>query len=204
MPAGISSAKSQPFGIGTLASSGFDLVSDHDAADVVIVNTCGFLEASKQESIDVINEAVARKEAGTIDRVVVAILVNQEKAPLFDADERVEMAREVFKNQSGVEVDTFEGLLVDYVRRREANVIVRGLRAISDFEFELQMALMNRHLDSRIETVFMMPAEPYTYVSSRLIKEICALGGSVDGLVPPEVDTRLQAKQGVSSTLQAR
>ena len=138
------------------------------------------------------------------DRVVVAILVNQEKAPLFDAEERVEMAREVFKNQSGVEVDTFEGLLVDYVRRREANVIVRGLRAISDFEFELQMALMNRHLDSRIETVFMMPAEPYTYVSSRLIKEICALGGSVDGLVPPEVDTRLQAKQGVSSTLQAR
>jgi pantetheine-phosphate adenylyltransferase len=114
------------------------------------------------------------------------------------------MAREVFKNQSSVEVDTFEGLLVDYVRRREANVIVRGLRAISDFEFELQMALMNRHLDSRIETVFMMPAEPYTYVSSRLIKEICALGGSVDGLVPPEVDTRLQAKQGVSSTLQAR
>ena len=110
------------------------------------------------------------------DRIVVAILVNLDKAPLFTASERVEMARDVFSDQPNVEVDTFEGLLVDYARHREASVIVRGLRAISDFEYESQMALMNRRLNSTIETVFMMPAEPYTYVSSRLVKEVFALG----------------------------
>ncbi len=126
------------------------------------------------------------------DRIVVAILVNRDKSPLFTVSERVEMARDVFRDQPSVEVDTFEGLLVDYAQRREASVIVRGLRAISDFEYETQMALMNRRLNNAIETVFMMPAEPYTYLSSRLVKEVFALGGSVDGLVPPEVVTRLR------------
>src|SRR5213078_2104605 len=102
------------------------------------------------------------------DRVIVAILVNAEKAPLFTLDERVEIARAVFKEHPNVEVDTFDGLLVDYVERRRAQVIVRGLRAVSDFEFEFQMALMNQRLSPRIETVFMMPAEQYTYISSRL------------------------------------
>ena len=134
------------------------------------------------------------------DRIVVAILVNLDKAPLFTASERVEMARDVFSDQPNVEVDTFEGLLVDYARHREASVIVRGLRAISDFEYESQMALMNRRLNSTIETVFMMPAEPYTYVSSRLVKEVFALVGSVDGLVPPPVEVRLREKHGVSSS----
>ena len=134
------------------------------------------------------------------DRIVVAILVNLDKAPLFTASERVEMARDVFSDQPNVEVDTFEGLLVDYARHREASVIVRGLRAISDFEYESQMALMNRRLNSTIETVFMMPAEPYTYVSSRLVKEVFALGGSVDGLVPPSVEVRLREKHAVSSS----
>ena len=134
------------------------------------------------------------------DRIVVAILVNLDKAPLFTASERVEMARDVFSDQPNVEVDTFEGLLVDYARRREASVIVRGLRAISDFEYESQMALMNRRLNSSIETVFMMPAEPYTYVSSRLVKEVFALGGSVDGLVPSPVEGRLREKHTVSSS----
>ena len=101
----------------------------------------------------------------------------------------------MFQDQPNVEVDTFEGLLVDYAKQREASVIVRGLRAISDFEYELQMALMNRRLNSEIETVFMMPAEPYTYVSSRLVKEVFALGGSISGLVPPVVETQLRAKQ---------
>ena len=100
-----------------------------------------------------------------------AILVNAEKAPLFTMAERVEIARAVFKDHTNVEVDTFDGLLVDYVERRRAQVIVRGLRAVSDFEFEFQMALMNRRLNPKIETVFMMPAEQYTYISSRLIKE---------------------------------
>ncbi len=91
------------------------------------------------------------------------------------------IAREVFRDRANVEVDTFDGLLVDYARRRQASVIVRGLRAVSDFEFEMQMALMNRRLNPEVETVFMMPAEPYTYVSSRLVKEVVALGGSVKG-----------------------
>ena len=109
-------------------------------------------------------------------------------------EERLELTREVFRGEPNVEVDTFDGLLVDYARRRRANVIVRGLRAISDFEYELQMALMNRHLSPDIETVFMMPAESYTYLSSRLAKEVFALGGSITGLVPAVVEARLRAK----------
>lgn len=132
--------------------------------------------------------------ARLFDRIVVAILVNAEKEPLFSMDERVEIARAVFRNQTNVEVDTFDGLLVDYVARRQAQVIVRGLRAVSDFEVEFQMALMNRRLNSKIETVFMMPAEQYTYISSRLIKEVFALGGRVHGLVPDMVEARLRDK----------
>ena len=138
---------------------------------------------------------IIKRGGRLFDRIVVAILLNLEKAPLFTAEERVAAAREVFKDQPTVEVDTFGGLLVDYARQREASAIVRGLRAISDFEYELQMALMNRRLNSEIETVFMMPAEPYTYVSSRLVKEVFALGGSIDGLVPAVVETQLRAKQ---------
>ncbi len=128
------------------------------------------------------------------DRIIVAILVNAEKQPLFSMEERVEIAREVFKDMPSVEVDTFAGLLVDYVERRNAHAIVRGLRAVSDFEYEFQMALMNQRLNGRIETVFMMPAEQYTYISSRLIKEVFALGGRVHGLVPDMVEDRLRAK----------
>jgi pantetheine-phosphate adenylyltransferase len=131
------------------------------------------------------------------DRIVVAILVNAEKSPLFTLEERVEMSRAVFKGQSNVEVDTFEGLLVDYVARRHAQVIVRGLRAVSDFEFEFQMALMNQRLNGNIETVFMMPSEKYTFISSRLIKEVFALGGEVHGLVPDLVETRLRERRRV-------
>jgi pantetheine-phosphate adenylyltransferase len=128
------------------------------------------------------------------DRIIVAILVNAEKSPLFSMEERVEIARAVFKPYASVEVDTFKGLLVDYVERRNAQVIVRGLRAVSDFEFEFQMALMNQRLKPKIETVFMMPAEQYTYISSRLIKEVFSLGGRVHGLVPELVEERLRGK----------
>jgi pantetheine-phosphate adenylyltransferase len=137
---------------------------------------------------------IITRGARLFDRIVVAILVNAEKAPLFSMPERVEIAREVFRDQGNVEVDTFNGLLVDYVERRKAQVIVRGLRAVSDFEFEFQMALMNRRLTPMIETVFMMPAEQYTYISSRLIKEVFALGGRVSGLVPELVEQRLRQK----------
>ena len=128
------------------------------------------------------------------DRILVGIAANAEKAPLFTTEERVDIARAVFKEHSSVEVETFDGLLVDYVARRKADVIVRGLRAVSDFEFEFQMALMNRRLNAKIETVFMMPAEQYTYISSRLIKEVFALGGRVHGLVPELVEARLRDK----------
>jgi pantetheine-phosphate adenylyltransferase len=134
---------------------------------------------------------IISRGARLFDRVVVAILLNAGKQPLFSVDERVAIVREVFAETPNVEVDTFQGLLVEYANERRANVIVRGLRAVADFEYELQMALMNRHLSEDLETVFMMPAEKYTYVSSRLIKEIAALGGSLTGLVPPIVETRL-------------
>lgn len=136
-------------------------------------------------------------ERGThlFDKIIVAILLNVEKAPLFSMQERVEIVRDAFKGRPNVEVDTFQGLLVDYVAKRKADVIVRGLRALSDFETEFQMALMNRRLSPQIETVFMMPAEQYTYISSRLIKEVFSLGGQVHGLVPEIVEIKLKEKQ---------
>ena len=137
---------------------------------------------------------IITRGARIFDRIIVAILINAEKAPLFDMDERLEIATEVFTDLPNVEVDTFGGLLVDYAERRRAQVIVRGLRAVSDFEFEFQMALMNRRLNGKIETVFMMPAEQYSYISSRLIKEVFSLGGRVHGLVPDMVEERLRQK----------
>ena len=146
---------------------------------------------------------IIQRGSRLFDRIVIAVLLNIEKAPLFTVPERVSIAREVFREWPNVEVDTFDGLLVDYARRRKASVIVRGLRAVSDFEFEMQMALMNRRLNPEVETVFMMPAEPYTYVSSRLVKEVVALGGSVKGLVPASVEERLRDKKQAREILKA-
>jgi pantetheine-phosphate adenylyltransferase len=137
---------------------------------------------------------IITRGARIFDRIIVAIATNAEKSPLFTIDERVEIARAVFADLKTVEVDTFNGLLVNYVQRRGANAIVRGLRAVSDFEYEFQMALMNRRLNGKIETVFMMPAEQYSYISSRLIKEVFSLGGLVHGLVPDMVEERLRQK----------
>ena len=137
---------------------------------------------------------IITRGARLFDRIVVAVLVNAEKSPLFTMAERVDIARAVFKRLPNVEIDTFDGLLVDYVARRGAQVIVRGLRAVSDFEFEFQMALMNQRLNGKIDTIFMMPAEQYTYTSSRLIKEVFSLGGQVHGLVPDMVEQRLRDK----------
>ena len=146
---------------------------------------------------------IIQRGSRLFDRIVVAVLLNVEKSPLFTVAERVDIARDVFKAYPNVEVDTFDGLLVEYARRKRAGVIVRGLRAISDFEYEMQMALMNRHLNPEVETVFMMPAEPYTYVSSRLVKEVVALGGSVTTLVPSIVEDRLRDKKLGRETLRA-
>ena len=140
---------------------------------------------------------IITRGARLFERIIVAILVNAEKSPLFTIEERVDVARTVFRHLPNVEVDTFNGLLVDYVAGRQAHVIVRGLRAVSDFEIEFQMALMNQRLNGKIETVFMMPAEQYTYISSRLIKEVVSLGGRVHGLVPDMVESRLRQKMAL-------
>ena len=128
------------------------------------------------------------------DELVVAILSNAEKDPLFTERERIEMLRATTKQFGNVSIDTFDGLLIDYVQQQKAQAVLRGIRAISDYEYELQMALMNRKLAPGVETVFMMPADTYSYVSSRLVKEVFRLGGSVRGLVPELVELRLQEK----------
>ncbi len=128
------------------------------------------------------------------DRMIVAVLRNLDKDPLFTLQERLEMLQEVARPWPNVEVDVFDGLLVDYARRKNAQVILRGIRAFSDYEYELQMALMNRKLEPQIETVFLMPAEAYSYLSARLVREIARLGGPIHGLVPPAVEQRLRTK----------
>jgi pantetheine-phosphate adenylyltransferase len=132
--------------------------------------------------------------AKLFDRLIVAVLRNLDKAPLFTVDERVEMLHEVTQPWPNVEVDVFGGLLVDFAQRRGASVILRGIRAFSDYEYELQMAMMNRKLEPNLETVFMMPAVAYSYLSSRVVREVAQLGGAVQGLVPPAVEQRLRAK----------
>lgn len=128
------------------------------------------------------------------EELIVAILRNPEKDPLFTVVERHEMLEEMVRPFANVRVDIFEGLLVDYAMKMNAKAVLRGIRAISDYEYELQMALMNRKLQPQLETVFMMPAEAYSYLSSRLVKEIFRLGGSVRGLVPGLVEQKLREK----------
>jgi pantetheine-phosphate adenylyltransferase len=128
------------------------------------------------------------------DRIVVAVLHNPKKSALFSVEERIAMIRESLGNDPRFEVDTFDGLLVDYARKKGVNVVLRGLRAVADFEYELQMANMNRHLNGEVETVFIMAKDAYFYVSSNLVKEAARLGGDVTGLVPPGVVTRLHEK----------
>ena len=128
------------------------------------------------------------------EELIVAILRNPEKDPLFTVNERREMLEQMVSHYPNVRVDTFEGLLVDYAMKKNAKAVLRGIRAISDYEYELQMALMNRKLQPQLETVFMMPAEAYSYLSSRLVKEIFRLGGSVSGLVPELVEQKLREK----------
>ena len=127
-------------------------------------------------------------------RLVVAILQNEAKAPLFTVEERMEMLREVVKPFPNVEVDCFEGLLADYADRQGAGVILRGIRFISDYEYELQMALMNRRLRPRLETVFLLAGEQFSFLSSRLVKEVISLGGNISGLVPKSVEDRLRMR----------
>jgi pantetheine-phosphate adenylyltransferase len=137
---------------------------------------------------------VVQRATKLFDKVIVAIARNESKKPLFTQQERVKLVSHAVEGLAHVEVDSFGGLLIDYVERQGAQAVIRGLRAVSDFEFEFQLALMNRKLNERIETIFMMPKESYTFLSSRLVKEIASLGGDVSAFVPAHVRTALAEK----------
>ncbi len=139
--------------------------------------------------IDLINRALE-----FVDELIIAILVNSEKKPLFSVRERIQLIKQVLPENKRIRIEQFDGLLVDYATKVGARMILRGLRAVSDFDYEFQMALMNRRLQGQIQTVFLVPAEQYSYVSSKLVKEISNLGGAVTGLVPPIVEKRMKEK----------
>jgi pantetheine-phosphate adenylyltransferase len=137
---------------------------------------------------------IIRRGLKLFDRLIVAVALNSEKEALFTVNERVEMIRESFDNHSRIVVDAFDGLLVEYAQKHKVNVIIRGLRALSDFEYEFQLALMNRRLNREIDTIFLMTGYRWFYVSSSIIKEAASFGGSVEGLVPDNVNRRLIEK----------
>lgn len=139
--------------------------------------------------LDIVERAI-----NLFDKVVITIARNSTKSPLFTEEERLKLIKESVKSYKQVEVDSFEGLLVDYCQRKKASAVVRGLRAISDFEYELQMALMNRKLNPNVQTVFLMPNEKYTYLNSSIVREIARLGGDVSDFVPPVVKKALERK----------
>ncbi len=140
---------------------------------------------------------VLHRAAKIFDEVIIAVACNQQKHGLFSVDERLDLLRLVVGAETNVRVARFDGLLVDFARQQEAEALIRGLRAVSDFEFEFQMALMNRKLEPRIETIFLMPREDYTYLSSRIVKEIAELGGNVSAFVPEAVAASLKEKVGL-------
>ena len=142
--------------------------------------------------LDIINRGLK-----VFDEVIVAVACNSQKNALFSYDERVEMISQVVKGQERVTVDTFTGLLIDYVAHKQAQVIIRGLRAISDFEYEFQIAQMNSCISQNVETLFMMTSLQFGYLSSSIVKEVCSLNGNIDGFVPPEVKKALRSKYGL-------
>ena len=139
---------------------------------------------------------LVHRAAKLFDHVIVAVAKNEGKGPFFDLDERLSLIRQSIKDQSNVTADSFDGLLVEYVEKKGGQAVIRGLRAVSDFEFEFQMALMNRKLNERVETIFMMPKDTYTFLSSRIVKEIARLGGDVSAFVPEHVVLALRKKFG--------
>ena len=143
---------------------------------------------------------IVRRVSQMFDRVIVAVAVNEEKSPLFTVADRMRLAAEAVKGLENVSVDKFDGLLVKYARRKRASILVRGLRAVSDFEFEFQLALMNRKLDSGIETIFLMTKDEYTFISSRQVKEICRLGADVSDFVPSGVERAMRRRFGSKSS----
>jgi|SRR5436190_1116740 len=139
---------------------------------------------------------LVQRAAKLFDRVIVAVARNEAKGPLFAVEERLDLVRQSIKSLPNVSAEVFDGLLVDYVERRGGQAVIRGLRAVSDFEFEFQLALMNRKLNENVETIFMMPKDTYTFLSSRIVKEIARLGGDVSAFVPPQTVAMLRRKFG--------
>jgi pantetheine-phosphate adenylyltransferase len=137
---------------------------------------------------------IITRGAKLFPRIIVAVLENPKKSTLFSTDERIEIIREIFRDQPAIQAVHFHGLLVRFAEEHGARIVIRGLRAVSDFEYEFQMALMNQTLDPQLETLFMMPSSPFTFLSSSLVKEVFGLGGEVGGLVPPVVEQRLREK----------
>ncbi len=149
----------------------------------------GFFDPITNGHVDIILRGL-----NLFDSIIVAVLKNPKKRALFSTKDRVTMIEEIFADQPKVEVRAFGGLLVEFVRSHRAGIVIRGLRAVSDFEYELQMAMMNRHLDPEIETLYMMPSVHYSFLSSSMVKEVVSLGGNISGLVPEVVDKRLREK----------
>lgn len=145
-----------------------------------------------------------QRGAKIFDELIVAVLRNSDKSALFTTEERVVMLRECTSQWPNVRVASFEGLMVDFARECGAQAVLRGIRAVSDYEYELQMAWMNRKLDSTLETVFMMPAGAYSYLSSRLVREIAALGGSLTGMLPASIEAQLRTRLGVAPPVVAK
>lgn len=147
---------------------------------------------------------ITHRAARQFDRLIIAILSNQDKEPMFNLEERISLLQDSVRGLDNVEVDSFDGLLVDYAMKMGASMIVRGIRAMSDFEYELQMAMMNRRLQPGIEAVFMMPSETYSYLSSRLVREVARLGGDLEGLVPEVVREALLRRHPAGGRRQER
>jgi len=139
--------------------------------------------------VDIINRGLR-----IFEKIIVAVLENPKKKPLFSTKNRVAMINSIYQNEKNVEVKAFEGLLVELAKKNNAKIVMRGLRAISDFEYEFQMALMNKKLDSKIETFFMVPSLKYSFLSSKLVKEVCMLGGSLSGLISPQIEKNIMEK----------
>ena len=165
--------------------------NEHDPRKVITMTLAifpGSCDPITNGHMDLIKRALKM-----FNRVQVAVLVNQSKVPLFSIEERLDLIKRLLPDDR-IEVSSFSGLLVDFARQQNAKVIVRGLRAVSDFEYELQMAMMNRHLDDGLETVFLMPRDIYSYISSRLVKEVASLGGDITDLVPKLIEDELKKK----------
>ncbi len=139
--------------------------------------------------VDIINRGLR-----IFEKIIVAVLENPKKKPLFSTKNRMAMINSIYQNEKNVEVKAFEGLLVEFAKKNNAKIVMRGLRAISDFEYEFQMALMNKKLDSKIETFFMVPSLKYSFLSSKLVKEVCMLGGSLSGLISPQIEKNIMEK----------